>query len=145
MMFIHKLTPIRTIMNGLLNNIFRISLIGLLTVFFSTKLIAQTIDNNKVSTDLELNFIHTEKRGIKSSKGFIYLVDSDYQTLIAFDSNKNIKWKVNIIEKCGEPVVGKPEIRFIKLNKEVVEILFGKHDFATVNLTTGKVIYSGAD
>ena len=132
-------------MKQLSNSFFRICLSGLLIFFSFQQGVAQTLDTNKISTETELNFSKTEKRGIQSREGLIYFVDSDYQTLIAFDTEKNLKWKVNIIEKCGEPAVGKPEIRYFKLNENVIEIVFGKHDFANVDLETGKVTYLGAD
>ena len=73
-------------------------------------------NNNKISTETELNFSNTDKRGIKSSDGIIYYVEKDLQTLTAYENGK-VKWKTNIIENHGKPSVGKPEIRFVQLKK----------------------------
>lgn len=43
-----------------------------------------TIDNQKISTDKELNFATTDKRGIKADDGIIFLVLEDGQTLISY-------------------------------------------------------------
>ena len=102
------------------------------------------IDNSKLSTEKELNFSETDKRGIKAGDGIIYLIEKDRQTLTAYDKIE-IKWTVNIIKACGEPEVGKPEVRYIKLTEDKIEITFGKHDFASVDIKDGKVKYLGAD
>ena len=103
-----------------------------------------TIDSSRISAEKELNFAFTDKRGIKADDGIIYLVEKDGQTLTAFD-NSNIKWTVNIIKTCGQPKVGKPEIRHMKLTADKIQITFGKHDFASVDIKDGKVKYLGAD
>lgn len=103
-----------------------------------------TVDNSKVSTEKELNFSTTDKRGIKADDGIIYLVEKDGQTLTAYNKN-DIKWTVNIIKICGQPKVGKPEIRHIKLTGDKIQITFGKHDFASVDIKDGNVKYLGAD
>lgn len=103
-----------------------------------------TIDSSTISTDKQLNFTFTHKRGIKADNGIIYLVEKDGQTLTAFDNNE-IKWTVNIIKICGQPRAGRPEIRRIMLTENEIEITFGKHDFASVEIKDGKVKYLGAD
>jgi hypothetical protein len=103
-----------------------------------------TVDSSKVSTEKELNFYKTDKRGIRADNAIIYLVEKDGQTLTAYDKN-DIKWTVNIIKACGQPKVGKPEIRHIKLTDDKIQITFGKHDFASVDIKDGKVNYLGRD
>lgn len=103
-----------------------------------------TFDERLISTEKELNFTTTDKRGIKGEEGIIFLVERDGQTLTAYDGEK-IKWTVNIIKVCGEPKVGKPQIRYLKLTADKIEIIFGKHSFASVDVADGKATYLGAD
>jgi hypothetical protein len=100
--------------------------------------------NHKISTESELNFSLTEKRGIKNDDGIIYYVENDLQSLTAYEDGK-VKWKLNVINSCEKPKVGKPEIRFIHLKKNQINLTFGKHNFAKINITNGKLDCLGAD
>jgi len=42
-------------------------------------------------------------------------------------------------------MVGAAEIRHIQLTKKQLQITFGKHDYATINIKTGEVTCVGAD
>lgn len=103
-----------------------------------------TFDERLVSTEKELNFSSTEKRGIRGEKGIVFYAERDGQTLTAYTGEK-IKWAVNIIKICGEPAVGKPEIRYLKLTDGKIEIVFGKHSYASVDTENGRIKYLGAD
>ncbi|MFI2741266.1 hypothetical protein ACG2LH_00890 [Zhouia sp. PK063] len=111
------------------------------TTFGQTK---ADFKDNEISTNSELDFLKTDKRGIKSNDEIIYYVEKDLQTLTAYENGK-VKWKTNIIGTCGEPSVGKSEIRFIRLNNGTINLIFGKHNFANVNITDGKINDSGSD
>jgi hypothetical protein len=102
------------------------------------------LDERLISSEKELNFAFTDKRGIKSEEGIIFFVERDGQTLTAYDGER-IKWTVNIIKVCGEPKVGKPQIRYLKLIADKIEVTFGKHSFASVEVRDGKTTYLGAD
>ncbi|MEM6720547.1 MAG: hypothetical protein AAF611_14565 [Bacteroidota bacterium] len=119
--------------------------IFLLVILVSTQITAQTVDATKLSTQSEVNFIQTEKRGIQTKKGDIFWVHSDLKTVLCVDADKNIRWKVNIIEKCGKPMVGAAEIRHIQLTKKGLGITYGKHNYAVLDAKTGNVIYFGSD
>lgn len=121
-----------------------LTLIFILTVLVIDGFSQTPVDVSKISTDKELNFAFTDKREIKTNNGIIYVVEKDGQTLTAYDKT-NIKWTVNIIKTCGQPKVGKSEIRYVKLTKDKIQITFGKHDFASVDIDDGKVKYLGAD
>jgi hypothetical protein len=121
-----------------------LTLICILTVLVIDGFPQTPVDISKISTDRELNFAFTDKRGIKADNGIIYVVERDGQTLTAYDKT-NIKWTVNIIETCRRPKVGKSEIRYIKLTEDKILITFGKHDFASVDIEGGKVKCLGAD
>ena len=117
----------------------------LISVFATLEGLSQTtFDERLVSTEKELNFYFTDKRGIQGEKGIVFFVERDGQTLTAYTGEK-IKWTVDIIKVCGEPAVGKPGIRYLKLTKDKIEITFGKHSFASVDIADGKTKYLGAD
>lgn len=73
-----------------------------------------------------------------------YLLGKDKQTLSFYKKGK-LKWKANVIKACGIPKVGKPEVREIKLNGDVIKVTFGKHNFAEVKIDTGEVNCLGSD
>ena len=81
---------------------------------------------------------------IKSSDGIIYYVEKDMQTLTAC-KNGEITWKTNIIKPCGKPFVGKPEIRYIQLKNDTLNLVYGKHSFASVDCINGKTMCLGSD
>jgi len=99
-----------------------------------------SVQKNPNST---LNLAVSKQREITNDE-IIYRVEPDNQTLSAHE-NKKLKWKTNIIEVCGKPEVGKAEIRIIKLNGEKIQVIFGKHNFAEVQIETGKTKFLGAD
>jgi len=101
-------------------------------------------DTLKISSAQELNFAFTYKRGIETTGGIIYYVEKDLRTLAAYEKGK-LKWKTDIIKGCGERVIGIPEIRFIKLENDKIYIVFGKHSFADVHRSDGKLNCLGAD
>ena len=41
--------------------------------------------------------------------------------------------------------VGKSEIQFIKVRENKTFVVFGKHNFAEINISNGKTKYLGAD
>ena len=103
-----------------------------------------TYDKDKISIETELNFTFTDKRGIESKNGTIYFVEKDKKTLTAYENGK-VKWKTNIIEICGQPTVGLPEIRYLRLCHDKLKVVFGKHSFAEVDINNGKTTYLGSD
>jgi hypothetical protein len=120
-------------------------LLGLLFAFqAATAQDKAAYDKSKISTEAELNSGSTNKRGIESKTGIIYYIEKDKKTITAYEKSK-IKWQTDIIEVCGRPAVGKPEIRYLRLDKETLKIVFGKHSFASVDINTGKATYLGTD
>lgn len=101
-------------------------------------------DPAKVSTEKELNFYVTEKRGIRADNGVIFVMEKDEQTLTAYKESE-VRWTANIIKTCGQPKVGKPEVRFIKLIQDKIQLTFGKHAFASVDILDGRVRCLGED
>lgn len=103
-----------------------------------------SLDKTQIIKASELNFAFSDKRGIEADNGMIYLVEPNMKVLTAYKDGVQ-RWKADIIAKCGEPMVGKAEIRFIKLNGDKINVVFGKHSYAVVSIATGNVVCSGSD
>ena len=103
-----------------------------------------------VTTDKELNFAYTDKRGIKDENGIVYIISQDYKKLIAYDHNE-VKWTADILKICEDDrpwkpgMIGKPEIRYLKLKEDKIHIVYGKHSFASVDIIDGRVNCLGSD
>ena len=124
-------------MKGLLN--FIVSLLIFNTSYGQERMYDQT----KISSHFETT-INNAKRGIKSPTGIIYYIEKDNRNLVAYKNDKMI-WKTDIIAICGIPDVGSPEIRHIRLVKKTISVTFGKHSYATVDITNGKTQFLGSD
>jgi hypothetical protein len=92
----------------------------------------------------------TIPKGFVKVKGLEYIgritfyFEKNTQTIIAFQ-NEKIKWKVIVIKSCKKPMVGKFEIRDIKIEKEYLKIDYGKHSFAKILIKKGEIICEGSD
>lgn len=104
----------------------------------------KTFDKALITAQTKLDLIASKKRGIETEKKKIYFVEADNQT-ISYYLNGILEWKVNIIERCGIPKVGKSEIRFIEINTDKMLVTFGKNSYAEVNLTNGRAKFIGSD
>lgn len=82
-------------------------------------------------------------RGIKCGK-VVYFVENDLQIISAYRNGK-LQWKTNIISVCGEPGVGKSEIRYLKLEAGKLFVTYGKHRFAEVDTGNGNAKFLGED
>lgn len=105
---------------------------------------SMSYDTNTISKARELNFSSTQKRGIETPDGTIYVVGKNLKVLAAYQHGK-IKWQSDIIISCGMPSVGQPEIRYLKLDGDKIYLRFGKHTYAKVNIADGKVECLGSD
>jgi len=118
--------------------------LSIIIIMLTHSSFAQKFDKRQISQKSELNLSFESKfRGIIKND-VIYYVEKDMQTLSAYYNGKP-KWKTNIIAICGKPYIGKPEIRVIKLKTDKMFVVFGKHSFAEVDLSTGKTKYLGSD
>ena len=115
----------------------------ILTFILTQSSFAQKYNTELISKNLELNFATTPKRGIDYND-IIYYVEKDLQTISSYKNNKLI-WQTNVISICGKPKVGKPEIRYIGLNKDKLLVVIGKHNFAEVDIKNGKTKLVGSD
>jgi len=104
----------------------------------------RTFEKEIITQQTKLNLSTTKKRGIETESKEIYFVEKDNQTISAFKHGK-LKWRTNVIEKFGKPKVGKLEIRFIEIRENKVFVVFGKHSFAEIKISSGKTKYIGAD
>jgi hypothetical protein len=100
-------------------------------------------DEKKVTKKTELNLAFSDYRGIED-KETVYFIENDNQTLSAYKNGK-LKWKTNVIKVCGKPKVGEPKVRYIKLNEKVIQVIFGKHSMAEIDMQSGKTKFIGTD
>ncbi|RDI10264.1 hypothetical protein [Flavobacterium sp. AG291] len=101
-------------------------------------------DVTKVTTKKELNFYHTDKRGIKY-KDVVYYVENDLNVITAYQQSGKLKWKVNFTEKFTSEVIGERKIRYINIDKDKLHVTYTKHDYFEIDLKTGKLFYWGSD
>ena len=100
-------------------------------------------DEEKVTMETELNLAFSKNKGI-ANKNIVYFIEDDNQTLSAYENGK-LKWQTNIIKVCGKPKVGEPKIRHIKLRDKVIDVTYGKHSWAEVDVKSGKAEFIGSD
>jgi hypothetical protein len=98
-------------------------------------------DTELITDEQGLNFIMSDKRGIRADNGVVYLVDKERLTLTAYNDNK-IVWTVSFKETCGTE---KPEIKGIELTGDKIQLVFGKRNFATIDIRDGKTKYRCED
>jgi hypothetical protein len=76
----------------------------------------------------------------------IFYVESNGRRLVAFKKDGTIIWSVDLLEATKvTPKSGQPVIRHLKLSKDQLQVVFGNHDFAEVQINSGKTKYLGAD
>lgn len=115
----------------------------ILAFLFTQQSFSQKIDSTLISKDSEINFAETQKRGIEKDS-VIYYVEKDLQTISAYKNNK-LQWQTNVVKICGKPKVGEPNIRYLKYEQTRLFIVFGKHNFAEVDIKNGKTRFLGSD
>ena len=117
----------------------------LLSISFNTCNGQHTISyaNSNIVKASELT-LTSVKRGIQSKTGMIFIVEKNLRELTAY-KNSIQQWRVDVISICGVPALGKPEIRYIRMDGDNIYVVFGKHSFANVGIMTGKVVFIGSD
>jgi hypothetical protein len=123
-----------------------LSYLSLLLTLSFTKCEAQhsPFDKTRIAKTKELNFAFSDKRGIETANGMTFVVEQNMKVLTAYKNGVQ-QWKTDVIANCGEPAVGKAEIRYIKLEGDKINVVFGKHSFAYVSVLMGKVECLGSD
>ncbi len=99
-------------------------------------------DLSKISSDTAIN-IDNHYRGIRTKDNLVFYIEKDNRTLTAYKNNK-ILWHTDILASCDTPLIGKPEVRYIKIEKYIL-VTVGKHSFVEVDITNGKAKYVGSD
>jgi hypothetical protein len=106
---------------------------------------AQKYDTNKISKNNIVNLLESEFVGFEYH-GVVYYVENDLKSLIAVEKQTNkIKWKTDVISACGIPSEGKPEIRYLKLHKKNIHVIYGKHNEAVIEADDGSLFLCGSD
>ena len=73
-----------------------------------------------------------------------YKISGDKTRVLLFKGSKIVK-EFEILKKCSDPTVGKPEIRSIKKSKYTVQVVYGKHSYAEIDLATDEIRCLGSD
>lgn len=120
--------------------IYKLLLLGL---FFTQQSFSQAFDPKLISKESEINFANTHERGIEKND-IVYFVEQDLQTISTYKNNK-LQWQTNVITICGKPKVGEPKIRYLKYQNTKLLVVYGKHDFAEVDIKNGKTRFLGSD
>lgn len=116
----------------------------LLLIFFTQISFAQKPVQKLVAKKNEINLSFVPKmRGIEVNN-VIYYIEKDMQTVSAYEKGI-LKWQTNIISVCGKPGVGKAEVRCLKAKEKTLLVVFGKHSFASVDVSNGKTEFIGSD
>lgn len=82
---------------------------------------------------------------IDKSSGLFFKVSPDKESVLAYDIQSKLIWETNVIKVCGKPAIGSPEIRHLSIAEERLRVVSGKHDFASIALSTGDLRCEGAD
>jgi hypothetical protein len=76
----------------------------------------------------------------------MFYVESNGRRLVAFKKDGTIIWSVDVLEATKvTPKTGQPVIRHLDLAKGQLQVVFGKHDFAEVQIASGRTKYLGSD
>ena len=76
----------------------------------------------------------------------VFYVESNGCRLVALDKDGSLAWSVDVLAEAKfKPTQGEPVIRHLRLQDGELRVTCGKHDFAKVQLKTGKTEYVGAD
>lgn len=73
-----------------------------------------------------------------------FKVEKDSATIIAYQ-NGAVKWQTNVLKFCDSAKVGRNKIRHSILISGEIQVTYGKHNYASVNVETGEVKCLGAD
>jgi hypothetical protein len=98
----------------------------------------------RVSSDTAIDFTVSKLRGLKGDGDVVYMLEQDNQTLTA-NRQSIALWTVNVINQCGEPATGNSVVRYICLQADKLQIVFGKHSHAKINIYTGELTCEGDD
>jgi hypothetical protein len=72
-------------------------------------------------------------------------VSADGRALEVKRSSEAKVVRVDVLDRCGDPVPGPPKIREIKVDDDKIVAFYGKHCWATIPLRTLLVECSGCD
>lgn len=101
-------------------------------------------DPKLITEQNEINFAVTDKRGILAAEGTVYFVSPTEESTIVACRDKKFLWKVNAASQCGSASVHQA-VRYLKLTSTKLEVIYGKHSFLTIKLSTGQVTCEGSD
>jgi len=80
-----------------------------------------------------------------ATSGTSFEVAPDGRTLVGKNADGKESLRVDVIEKCGSPAVGAPVIRHLAVTGSSLEVTFGKHSSASIDLKTMSLTCGGSD
>lgn len=124
-------------------------------IFISAEFLSCTSQTDKkflpydtawISNETSLRYTTWSKWGIQNKAGVVLLSTPDQKSILAYRQH-TLLWKADIIDSFPPPHMypGKHQIRYIKLHDNELFVVFGKHCYANVQISTGKIKYEGCD
>ena len=126
--------------------LFLISLLVLMLGIGYQRCSSETYPYNSelITWQTEINLAFTDKRGILSSNGTVYLVSPEDASEVIAYRNSKILWRVNGSRQCGLGAIHQA-VRHLKLTPDKLEVVYGKHSFLSIDCNTGQVTCLGSD
>jgi hypothetical protein len=72
-------------------------------------------------------------------------VEPDGRVVTAHDAQGQELFRADVIAECGVPAVGNPVVRHVSLEGGKVQVVMGKHSFASIDLASKSVECTGSD
>jgi hypothetical protein len=76
----------------------------------------------------------------------IFYVESNGRRLVALNKDAAVLWNVDVLNSSNKaPIVGQPVIRDLKLEKDRLKVVIGKHAYVEVRASDGVAQFLGSD
>ncbi|HUT76597.1 MAG TPA: hypothetical protein VM285_02865 [Polyangia bacterium] len=80
-----------------------------------------------------------------AASGTTFEVEPDGRVLVAKSNAGKETFRLDVIAKCGTPAIGAPVIRHLAVQGSSLEITFGKHSSAALDLASMTLACKGSD
>jgi hypothetical protein len=72
-------------------------------------------------------------------------ISSDGRGVEVQRASDKVPVMVPVLDKCGDPAVGPPKVRDVRMVKGAIVATYGKHCWATIDVTTLAIECTGCD
>jgi len=72
-------------------------------------------------------------------------ISSDGRGVEVQRSSDKLPVMVHVLDKCGDPAVGSPKVRDVRMVNSAIVATYGKHCWATIDVTTLAIECTGCD